>query len=194
MSGNWILAPELRTKSFGIRIKGTECDGGWRYTEHEGRTAAFRGPADTEGNVKVHLQLRVARTIEIPARFLVPIKPVKEVDVKKAVLIFGEDVGSEVEVTNTEDDDWTVWNLSTSSFIVCSSNHLAALVPGMEIGATLITKPPGEAGRPARGYTLRNEVPWDDHTYTQVQVCSIFIILAVPPLSFQFADLLARFG
>jgi hypothetical protein len=143
--------------------------------------------------VKVHLQLRVARTIEIPARFLVLIKPVKEVDVKKAVLIFGEDVGSEVEVTNTEDDDWTVWNLSTSSFIVCSSNHLAALVPGMEIGATLITKPPGEAGRPG-GYTLRNEVPWDDHTYTQVQVCSIFIILAVPPLSFQFADLLARFG
>jgi hypothetical protein len=33
-----------------------------------------------------------------------------------------------------------------------------------------IPKPPGEAARPSRGYTLREVVEWDDATYERVQV------------------------
>jgi hypothetical protein len=125
----WALHPKLRDKSFSVRIAGTNCDGGWRYTEYEGYAGAFRGPADTAGMVKVHLKVRRPQTIEIPAQFVNPVIPIKDTGTKKAIVIFGDNIGSEVEVKNAKapDDEWTVWNLASSSFFVCSCNHLAAL-------------------------------------------------------------------
>jgi len=147
--------------------------------EYEGLSAAFRGPGDKGDNVKVQLQTHIPRTIEIPPQFLVPIKPIHEANVRKAIIIFGVNVGSEVELKDTElGGEWTVWNLETSSFSLVSSANLAAFPPDSETGS--IEKPPGEVTRLSRtGYTLLEVVPWDSSTYTEVQVCFVPISIVL---------------
>jgi hypothetical protein len=123
---DWILAPELQYKSFAVVIKNSTGLGGFEWGVHEGVRAAFRGPGEP-GMARIHLQLRLPRTIEIPTKFVVPIKPFKKVVGGKAIVIFGENIGSEVVVKSMEGSDWTVWDPLTSSLSICSSDHLAAL-------------------------------------------------------------------
>jgi hypothetical protein len=46
---------------------------------------------------------------------------------------------------------------------------------------TLITKPPGEAGRKNNGgYSLKEKLEWDDTLYTEVQVIPYHSLLQAP--------------
>lgn len=121
------MAPQLSTKLFLVRIQDTKGDGGWERGLYENDLAAFQGPSDTEGNVRVQLQARVPKMVDIPARFLAPVTPFKKVVGGKAIVIFGEDVGSEVEVMRVDNDDWMVLNTTSATYSLCPHRYLAAL-------------------------------------------------------------------
>jgi hypothetical protein len=89
--------------------------------------AAFQGPSDTQGNVKVQLQARLPRKMTIPARFLIPISPFKKLVGEKAVVVFGDEVGSEVEVKEADGDDWAVLLLASTTHTFYPRRYLAAL-------------------------------------------------------------------
>jgi hypothetical protein len=123
----WILAPELYTTSFLVRIQGTKGDGGWERGRYENDMAAFQGLSNIEGSVKVQLQARVPKKIDIPACFLAPVAPFKKVVGAKAIVIFGDAIGSEVEVKSVDGDYWTVLDPASDTESVYPRRYLAAL-------------------------------------------------------------------
>jgi hypothetical protein len=121
----WALAPQLSEKKFLASIQGTKGVGGWEGGRQEGMMVAFDGPGDAPGTVKVLTQSRNPKHIEIPARFLMPVKPYRNVIGSKAFIIFGEEVGAEVEVRSTEGDEWFVSVSSGARFLFCRPTYIA---------------------------------------------------------------------
>lgn len=109
-----------------VRIKGTKGIGGWERGKLEGDLAAFRGPSETEGTVKVKLQARLPKIMDIPAHLLIPVKPFKKIVGGNAIVIFGELIGSEVEVTRAGDDDWMILDTTSGTRLLYPSCYLAA--------------------------------------------------------------------
>jgi hypothetical protein len=125
---DWALASELHEKSFLVRIQGTKGNGGWEGGEYENDIAAYKGPGVKVGDVKVQIQGRLPKKMDIPARFITPISPYKQKVGEIAIVVIGDDVGEEVKVKNVDDDDsWEVRIVRTRTRVRYPPLNLAAL-------------------------------------------------------------------
>jgi hypothetical protein len=122
---NWAFAPELADKSFLCRITGTKVPGGWASGTREGDIVGFAGFADTADMVKVRMDLRHHRSVNIPARYLIPFA--RGLSKDSHLIVYGPGIGTEVNVRSKDGDDWLVSNDVLSTIFLCPSLYLATL-------------------------------------------------------------------